>query len=64
MKTTTPANAAIQEIATRILGLETLETRNSDSLHFHEFAVWTIQRAVEEAYDAGARSKGAPEATS
>jgi hypothetical protein len=59
MKTPTSRNATIQEIATRILGLETLETRNSDSLDFHELAVWTLQCALEEAYEAGARSKSA-----
>lgn len=43
----------IAEIAVRILGMETIETRNSDSLDFHERAVWSIKAALEAAYEAG-----------
>jgi len=35
------------------LTLETLETRNSDSLDFHDVAVWAIKDALQEAYEAG-----------
>jgi hypothetical protein len=45
----------IADIARRILKVETLETRNSDALDFHELAVWTIQEALEAAYKAGRR---------
>ncbi len=46
----------IADIARRILRIETLETRNSDSLDFHELAIWTIQEALDAAYKAGRRS--------
>jgi hypothetical protein len=35
------------------LGLDSLETRNSDSLDFSEHAVWQIKTALEAAYRAG-----------
>ena len=47
----------INKIATTILDLETLETRNSDSLDFNELAVWQIKEALEAAYKAGQESK-------
>jgi Family of unknown function (DUF6900) len=43
----------IEKIARRDLGIETLETRHSDSLDFHECAVWQIRRALENAFIAG-----------
>lgn len=33
--------------------IETLETRNSDGLDFHDVAVWAIRAALEAAYEAG-----------
>lgn len=44
---------AINRIARQALGIETLETRRTDSLDFHERAVWTIKDALERAYEAG-----------
>ena len=44
---------AIERIARDTLGLETLETRNSDSLDFHNQAVWAIKDALQQAYLAG-----------
>ncbi|MDP2740770.1 MAG: hypothetical protein Q8O82_19170 [Pseudorhodobacter sp.] len=44
------------EIAERHLFLETLETRNSDSLDFHDTAVWAIRSALEAAFEAGRRA--------
>ena len=44
------------KIAQTILDLETLETRNSDSLDFHEIAVWRIKDALEAAYIKGRNS--------
>ena len=41
-------------IAQKHLGIETLETRRSDSLDFHDVAVWAIRSALEAAYAAGA----------
>lgn len=52
-----PRGAAVAAIAQRVLGLWTLETRKSDRLDFHEIAVWNLKRALEEAYDAGRRSR-------
>lgn len=43
----------IAQIAAEKLGLETLETRNSDRLDFSEQAVWTLRAALEAAYEAG-----------
>lgn len=37
--------AVLSEIAQRVLGLETLETRNSDSQDFTDQAVWNIRAA-------------------
>ena len=52
-KTQNPSEALLQEIAAKHFFLETLETRNSDSLDFHEVAVWSIRSALEEAFAAG-----------
>ena len=38
--------------------VETLETRNSDSLDFHDVAVWTIKEALEDAFIAGMECGG------
>jgi hypothetical protein len=43
----------IERIAREILRIETLETRKSDSLDFHEVAVWSVKEALETAYRAG-----------
>lgn len=40
-------------IAQKHLGIETLETRRSDSLDFHDTAVWSIKDALEAAFKAG-----------
>lgn len=49
-------DTTLAEIAARHLHLETLETRNSDSLDFHDVAVWSIRAALEAAYEAGRQS--------
>ena len=41
-------------IANKHLGIETLQTRNSDRLDFHDCAVWCIRDALEAAFKAGA----------
>ena len=41
------------EIAQTHLRLETLKTRKSDSLDFHDLSVWDIKAALEDAYAAG-----------
>ena len=40
-------------IAQKHLGIETLETRKSDSLDFHDVAIWCIRDALEAAFQAG-----------
>jgi hypothetical protein len=48
------------EIFTRIaqqhLHIETLKARKSDSLDFHDVAVWCVKDALEAAYEAGRKS--------
>ena len=48
----------LTEIAQKHLNLETLETRNSDSLDFHDVAVWSLKEALQEAYEAGKAYRG------
>ncbi|MBI5121327.1 MAG: hypothetical protein HZA67_10000 [Rhodospirillales bacterium] len=43
----------IREIASKILGLETLEARKRDSLDFHDLSDWSIKEALEAAFEAG-----------
>lgn len=40
-------------IAQKHLGIDTLQTRNADSLDFHDTAVWCIRDALEAAFKAG-----------
>ena len=42
-----------EKIAKRTLHLNTLATRNSDSLDFSEQAVWSLVEAMFQAYEAG-----------
>ena len=42
-----------QQIAMDHLFVDTLETRNSDRLDFHEVSVWGIKTALQAAFDAG-----------
>ena len=43
----------LDHIAQTFLGLETLDTRNSDRLDFHDLAVWNIKAALQAAFEAG-----------
>jgi len=43
----------LTQIAQQHLDVETLETRRSDRLDFHDLAVWSIKAALEAAYLAG-----------
>lgn len=45
--------ATVLAIAREVLGIETLETRSSDRLDFHEVAVWGVRKALEKAYSDG-----------
>ena len=49
----------LTQIAQCHLGIQTLETRNSDSLDFHDVAVWSLRDALAAAYKAGAE-QGVP----
>jgi len=49
-------DATIRLIANDVLGIETLDARKSDSLDFHDLAVWQIRKALEAAYEAGRKS--------
>ena len=49
-----PSDALLLAIAQKHFpNIETLETRNSDGLDFHDVAVWAIRNALEAAYEAG-----------
>ena len=54
----------IAQIAQDHLFIDTLETRNRDSLDFHDTSVWGIQSALMAAYQAGlaAGQKAQPKA--
>ena len=53
-KTKPAPDALLLEIAqTHFPSIETLETRNSDGLDFHDVAVWAIRSALEAAFAAG-----------
>ena len=61
-KTTTKATATkatqqLDQLLARIaldhLFIETLATRNSDSLDFHDVSVWGVKSALVAAYQAG-----------
>jgi len=43
----------LTQIAQQHLHIETLETRKSDSLDFHDVAVWCLRDALEAAFNAG-----------
>ena len=43
----------LTQIAQSKLGIETLETRSSDGLDFHDVAVWCLRDALEAAFNAG-----------
>jgi len=56
VKTISQKDKALAQIANSELYIKTLETSNSDSLDFHELAVWNIKAALEAAYEAGKQS--------
>jgi len=43
----------VQKIAKLTLGIETLETRNMDDLDFYQLSVYSIKKALYQAYLAG-----------
>jgi hypothetical protein len=52
----TDREKTLAAIAAKILNLETLDTRNSDHLDFHQLAVWQIKAALEAAFAAGQKA--------
>jgi hypothetical protein len=46
-------DAVVHTLAREHLYIDTLDTRGSDSLDFHEVAVWGVRAALEAAYEAG-----------
>ncbi|MCY1033257.1 hypothetical protein OV207_17515 [Corallococcus sp. BB11-1] len=67
-----PANASkpaqapaetLKRIVREEMNIETLKTRNSDSLDIHEVAVWQLRDALEAAYQAGIRAANSPRST-
>jgi hypothetical protein len=44
----------LRAIAKQHLLIDTLATRNADSLDFHDVAVWSVEAALQAAYAAGA----------
>ena len=40
-------------IAQKHLGIDTLQTRNADSLDYHDTAVWCLKDALEATFKAG-----------
>ena len=52
---TTPEET-IARIARETLDIDTLETRRSDWLDFHNVAVWSVKEALAAAYEAGRRA--------
>ncbi len=45
-----------QRIALDHLFIDTLETRHSDRLDFHEVSVWAVKSALQAAFDAGVKA--------
>lgn len=43
----------IEDIALDHLFIDTLDTRHSDRLDFHEVSVWAVRSALMAAYEAG-----------
>lgn len=50
----------LERIAQKHLGLETLAERKSDSLDFHDLAVWSIDAALKAAFEAGKQAAALP----
>ena len=53
----------LDHIAKTILGLETLDKRNSDRLDFHDVAVWNIKAALQAVFEAGQQAGKKPRQT-
>lgn len=47
----------VAQIAKEQLGIKTLRPRNSDHYDFHDVSVWSVERALTAAFEAGRASK-------
>ena len=56
----TAIDQLLTDIARQHLGISTLKTRTSDSLDFHNVAVWSVAEAMKAAFDAGADAGHVP----
>lgn len=54
----------LSQIAQQHLSIETLETRKSDRLDFHDVSVWGVRAALEAAYQAGVQAGASQPETS
>lgn len=54
-------DTTLTQIAKKHLDIETLDTRHSDGLDFHDIAVWCIKDALQAAFEAGKQSARQPE---
>ena len=59
-KATTARDALFTELARKHLFIETMETRYSDRLDFHDVSIWGIQDALEAAFEAGQAAANKP----
>lgn len=53
----TETDQVFEMIAKEHLNIETLKTRNNDSLDFHDCSAWGIKKALQAAYDLGRLTK-------
>ena len=49
--------ATLQSIAKKHLSIDTLNRQKSDSLDFHDLAVWNIEAALQAAFEAGLNAR-------
>lgn len=49
----TQRNQVLEAIAKKHLRIDTLQAQDSDSADFHDLAVWSIEAALQAAYEAG-----------
>ncbi len=52
----TQLEKALEKIAKDKLRIETLQQQYSDSLDFHEVSVWSLEAALEAAYELGRKA--------
>lgn len=55
--TTAQIIVTLEQIVQTTADIETLDTRYTDELDFHELSVWTLKAMLLAAYQAGQQSK-------